>query len=659
MQRRPSGSTPRRFHQPEHQEHSGVCSNDDLLANLHLSEVISVEDQTQEHHHGSLSPQLHKLREPHQVPQKQQVAGAHQQQQHSNPQIVAEAGPVKPHASPQSYIAEPFRGDTDAVSGQSGGATKESGGQLYGDYQQEPASVKYGELVLLGYNGSLPAGTEKGRRRSKYVLSRRPLANGVRAARHVSAADPAASAAVLDASQHSIAYTLSRHQAVVVLYERDLTTDMFQIGRSKESQIDFVVMDTPPPHRTIINDIQQIAQQQHLEQHLNRRHHGQPQQAQLQQQQQQRNGDFRSGISRYACRLIVERQAQRKSTQQNRYVEKIAVDTNTQGIYEESPLQQMEYGHFHRDNEDCPARGCSKVNDDEGDDEWIVRVFAAGFDSSSNIFLGENASAWQGAGGAIDGLTTNGVLLMQPMGEFGELPAATDGSPGVARAAGVWREVSVAGGIYGLRESRAARRAGPRIAGEKNVLCDGALIDLCGATLLFRSARALRSSPTRAELLEQVARLNAGRPQCPVGLNTLVVPSRATLSNRDHERQPYVYLRCGHVQGLHAWGRAANGGSNGNGANGSDWRKCPMCLTCGPVARLAMGIEPAFCVDRGPPAWAFRPCGHMASERTVKYWAAVPTPHGAHGLNAICPFCAARLCDQPGYVRLIFQDNID
>lgn len=78
--------------------------------------------------------------------------------------------------------------------------------------RKSQASVKYGELVLLGYNGSLPDGTEKGRRRSKYVLNRRHLPNGVRVARHVPAADPAASAAVLDASQHSIAYTLSRHQ---------------------------------------------------------------------------------------------------------------------------------------------------------------------------------------------------------------------------------------------------------------------------------------------------------------------------------------------------------------------------------------------------------------------------------------------------------------
>lgn len=33
-----------------------------------------------------------------------------------------------------------------------------------------------------------------------------------------------------------------------------------------------------------------------------------------------------------------------------------------------------------------------------------------------------------------------------------------------------------------------------------------------------------------------------------------------------------------------------------------------------------MGLEPAFYVDSGPPNfYAFNPCGHMATEKTVKY----------------------------------------
>lgn len=44
-----------------------------------------------------------------------------------------------------------------------------------------------------------------------------------------------------------------------------------------------------------------------------------------------------------------------------------------------------------------------------------------------------------------------------------------------------------------------------------------------------------------------------------------------------------------------------------------------MCLVAGSVVKLTMGIEPAFYVDRGPPTYAFRPCGHMATEKTVKF----------------------------------------
>lgn len=52
---------------------------------------------------------------------------------------------------------------------------------------------------------------------------------------------------------------------------------------------------------------------------------------------------------------------------------------------------------------------------------------------------------------------------------------------------------------------------------------------------------------TKRDLEKLVDELNEGRPQCPVGLNTLVIPRKVTLS--EHLNQPYVYLRCGHVQG--------------------------------------------------------------------------------------------------------------
>lgn len=48
-------------------------------------------------------------------------------------------------------------------------------------------------------------------------------------------------------------------------------------------------------------------------------------------------------------------------------------------------------------------------------------------------------------GEEIDGLTTNGVFIMKPQEGF-----YPPGKPGV------WREVSVGGAIYPLRESRSA-----------------------------------------------------------------------------------------------------------------------------------------------------------------------------------------------------------
>ncbi len=45
-------------------------------------------------------------------------------------------------------------------------------------------------------------------------------------------------------------------------------------------------------------------------------------------------------------------------------------------------------------------------------------------------------------------------------------------------------------------------------------------------------------------------------------------------------------------------------------------------------------ISPAgFYVDCAPPEFCFVPCGHMASEKTVKYWASIPIPCGTSGFQ--------------------------
>ncbi|CAG10586.1 unnamed protein product [Tetraodon nigroviridis] len=218
--------------------------------------------------------------------------------------------------------------------------------------------VKYGELVVLGYNGSLPNG-DRGRRKSRFALYRRTKANGVKPSTVHIINTPQASKAVNSKGQHSISYTLSRNHTVVVEYSHDDDTDMFQIGRSTESPIDFVVTDT-------------VAGGQEGEE----------------------SPITQSTISRFACRVVCER----------------------------SP-------------------------------PYTARIYAAGFDSSKNIFLGEKAAKWKNPDGHMDGLTTNGVLVMHPRGGFTE-----ESKPGV------WREISVCGDVYTLRETRSAQTPGKLVS---------------------------------------------------------------------------------------------------------------------------------------------------------------------------------------------------
>nr|KAF6325415.1 pellino E3 ubiquitin protein ligase family member 3 [Myotis myotis] len=160
------------------------------------------------------------------------------------------------------------------------------------DVQPGEEPIKYGELIVLGYNGCLSSG-DKGRRRSRLALNRRPHANGVKpdVMHHIST--PLVSKALSNRGQHSISYTLSRSHSVIVEYTHDSDTDMFQIGRSTENMIDFVVTDTSPGGGVAEGPSPQ------------------------------------STISRYACRILCDRRP-----------------------------------------------------------PYIARIYAAGFDASSNIFLG-------------------------------------------------------------------------------------------------------------------------------------------------------------------------------------------------------------------------------------------------------------------------------
>ncbi|KAM6138325.1 E3 ubiquitin-protein ligase pellino homolog 1 isoform 3-T3 [Phoenicopterus ruber ruber] len=348
------------------------------------------------------------------------------------------------------------------------------------DQENHPskAPVKYGELIVLGYNGSLPNG-DRGRRKSRFALFKRPKANGVKPSTVHIACTPQAAKAISNKDQHSISYTLSRAQTVVVEYTHDSNTDMFQ----------------------------------------------------------------------------------------------------------------------------------------------------------------EKAAKWKTSDGQMDGLTTNGVLVMHPRNGFTE-----DSKPGV------WREISVCGNVFSLRETRSAQQRGKMVENETNQLQDGSLIDLCGATLLWRTAEGLSRTPTVKHLEALRQEINAARPQCPVGFNTLAFPSMKRKDVVD-EKQPWVYLNCGHVHGYHNWG-------NKEERDGKD-RECPMCRSVGPYVPLWLGCEAGFYVDAGPPTHAFSPCGHVCSEKTTAYWSQIPLPHGTHTFHAACPFCAHQLAGEQGYIRLIFQGPLD
>lgn len=144
---------------------------------------------------------------------------------------------------------------------------------------------------------------------------------------------------------------------------------------------------------------------------------------------------------------------------------------------------------------------------------------------------------------------------------------------------------------------------------ESHELVDGSLVDLCGATLLWRTAEGLSRTPTLKHLEALRQEINAARPQCPVGFNTLAFPSMRRKDTPD-EKQPWVYLQCGHVHGYHDWG-------NHREEREGRQRECPMCRAKGPYVPLWLGCEAGFYLDAAPPTHAFNPCGHVCSEKTA------------------------------------------
>ncbi|MFH4974894.1 hypothetical protein AB6A40_001603 [Gnathostoma spinigerum] len=337
-----------------------------------------------------------------------------------------------------------------------------------------PASepYKYGELVLLGYNGSQESARSNshGRKhRSKMALFKKPVGNGIKKGESSAVrVPPLQTEAVMDTTRHVVSYSYNRNHTILVEYIPDPTKDMFQIGRSSEDQIDFTIVDTwlAAGSNLVLSPAGNNPAAHHVLRTPDRRSN---------------DGEvigqrpISSTISRYACRILIDR--------------------------------------------DEPHR---------------ASLYAAGFDSSKNIFLGEKATKWVKKNGEVDGLTTNGILILHPH-RLREIPDGED-----CKEMYVWREVSVDGDIYKARETRSSTKRGDQAFGESNELQDGTLIDLCGATLLWRTREGLAQSPCRSELELRLDELNAGKPQCPVNLNTLIIPRRKSAKTSGSSRQPYV-----------------------------------------------------------------------------------------------------------------------
>ncbi|XP_040268706.1 E3 ubiquitin-protein ligase pellino homolog 2 isoform X1 [Bufo bufo] len=489
--------------------------------------------------------------------------------------------------------------------------------------------VKYGELVVLGYNGCLPNG-DRGRRKSRFALYKRPKSNGVRASSVHVISTPQASKGLCIQNEGSSADSV---QACAVSHSP--AEELAPAGTGGSVTGSDLAQGSSGLQKTLACPEDEAADmsQEHLGSSSD---DDDDHQIDLARRFQAISSRGQHSISYTLSRnqTVVVEYTHDKDTdmfQIGRSTESpidfVVTDTISGNQNDETQITQSTISRF----------ACRIVCDRNL--PYTARIFAAGFDSSKNIFLGEKAAKWKNTDGHMDGLTTNGVLVMHPKGGF------TDESK-----PGVWREISVCGDVYTLRETRSAQQRGKLVENETNILQDGSLIDLCGATLLWRTADGLFHTPTQKHIEALRQEINAARPQCPVGLNTLAFPS---INRKDvvEEKQPWAYLTCGHVHGYHNWGHRSDADANE--------RECPMCRTIGPYVPLWLGCEAGFYVDVGPPTHAFSPCGHVCSEKSAKYWSQIPLPHGTHAFHAACPFCATQLTGEESCVKLIFQGPID
>ncbi|XP_075255668.1 E3 ubiquitin-protein ligase pellino homolog 1-like isoform X2 [Convolutriloba macropyga] len=562
----------------------------------------------------------------------------------------------------------------------------------------------YGELVVFGTTPSRFPGGNSARRRSKLQMRRRHKPNGVTPHKEYYSNsqlppnwDYGSVTGGSTGSSHVVSYSLSRSKAYVVEYADCEQSDMFQVGRSTESNIDMVLIDTVPG-ATRLEDCTRAE----------------------------------STISRYACRITVDRSYR---TRDGLIVQFSKPRIYAAGFDHNRSIQLGEKALKWQVSQQTPNLNSNKQRSNEKD---INK--SSGGKKSQNKANNNNSNHSSVESSQHDGLTTNGVLILNP-DEKGSFKNS------------VWREVSICGHIYTMRDGK-NKTVVHKVHDETNELRDGCLIDLCGTTLLWRSADNVHSLTDELDFVEKVQKsINNKRPQCPISFNTLYLPksrkpplmdatsdatnidwdsaavvgragpnrpldnkkqnnrrhSRTPLpevsENNDHNNhqdsstisrdpsfslksRPYACFPCGHVYGYFDAPPASKTPGNGNAGSPTSpsggqssssaastpsappvalllegiavtqntERECPLCREKSVLVGLSLGDEPAFHMDSDEPTYAFNPCGHTCSLATAKHWSSVLIP-SSNGGKRQCPFCAITMDSSKPYVSLIFQDR--
>ncbi|EDV23659.1 uncharacterized protein TRIADDRAFT_27052, partial [Trichoplax adhaerens] len=273
---------------------------------------------------------------------------------------------------------------------------------------------------------------------------------------------------------------------------------------------------------------------------------------------------------------------------------------------------------------------------------YRARLLAGAFDHNRNIILGNATCAQKISDNAcdMDGFTRNGVLLLHPKNGF------------TAGSVPVWREISVCGKVYKIKDSRGvyeSEQLRTEITNESNILTDGCLIDLCGVTLMWRSGYGKHEPPTKSVLDQvklQISEMHDAQGSQPP-------PSLPTVSGSKpgEKTMMFVNTECGHIQGHYTWHADQN-----RKPLEERMKNCFHCKIVRPFVPVRFGLEPLIHQDFSSPTHVFSPCGHAIAEQTARYWANITIPHGSKSFKSICPFCGVSLCGY-GFVRMIFVDD--